>query len=40
MKPDPMDFALEIDPKEFALSLMKYYDPHTYEMVFMSDDQE
>ncbi len=26
--------ALEVDPKEFALSLMKYYDPHTFELVF------
>ena len=26
--------ALEIEPREFAITLMKYYDPHTYEMVF------
>ena len=26
--------ALEVDPKEFAIELMKYYDPFTYEMVF------
>ena len=26
--------ALEIDAREFALSLMKYYDPHTFELVF------
>ena len=26
--------ALEIAPREFAIKLMKYYDPHTYEMVF------
>tara|TARA_Y100000589_G_scaffold331639_1_gene386071 strand:+ start:2101 stop:2406 length:306 start_codon:yes stop_codon:yes gene_type:complete len=26
--------ALEMDPREFAIKLMKYYDPHTYEMVF------
>ena len=26
--------ALEMDPREFAITLMKYYDPHTYEMVF------
>jgi len=26
--------ALEMEPKEFALTLMKYYDPHTFEMVF------
>lgn len=26
--------ALEMDPKEFAITLMRYYDPHTFEMVF------
>jgi transcriptional regulator with XRE-family HTH domain len=26
--------ALETDPREFAITLMKYYDPYTYEMVF------
>ena len=26
--------ALEMDPREFAITLMKYYDPYTYEMVF------
>ena len=26
--------ALEVDPREFAITLMKYYDPHVYEMVF------
>ena len=26
--------ALEMDPREFAIKLMKYYDPYTYEMVF------
>ena len=26
--------ALEMDPKEFASKLMKYYDPFTFEMVF------
>lgn len=26
--------ALEMDPKEFAIKLMKYYDPYTFEMVF------
>ena len=28
--------ALEMDPKEFAITLMRYYDPHTFEMVFGS----
>jgi transcriptional regulator with XRE-family HTH domain len=26
--------ALEIDPKELAVTLMKYYDPHSYELIF------
>ena len=26
--------ALEMDPGEFAKSLMKFYDPYTYELVF------
>lgn len=26
--------ALEVDPREFATTLMKYYDPYLYEMVF------
>ena len=26
--------ALEMDPREFAITLMKYYDPYTFEMVF------
>ena len=26
--------ALEMDPKEFALTLMKYYDPHTYSLIY------
>ncbi len=26
--------ALEMDPKEFAINLMKYYDPHMYDMIF------
>ena len=30
--------ALGIDPREFALSLMKYYDPHTFELVFEKGD--
>lgn len=32
--------ALEMAPREFAISLMKYYDPHTYDMVFSSLDDE
>jgi transcriptional regulator with XRE-family HTH domain len=28
--------ALEMDPKEFAISIMKYYDPYTFEMIFGS----
>ena len=26
--------ALELDPKEFAIKLLQYYDPHSYEMIF------
>ena len=26
--------ALEMDPKEFALTLMEYYDPHTYKLIY------
>ncbi len=32
--------ALEMAPREFAINLMKYYDPHTYNMVFSSFDDE
>ena len=31
--------ALEVDPKEFAITLMRYYDPRTYELVF-GDERE
>jgi transcriptional regulator with XRE-family HTH domain len=31
--------ALEVDPKEFAINLMRYYDPRTYELVF-GDERE
>ena len=30
--------ALEMAPREFAINLMKYYDPHTYNMIFSSSD--
>ena len=26
--------ALEMDPKEFAITMMKYYDPHSFDMIF------
>ena len=26
--------ALEMEPREFAVNLMKYYDPFTYELIF------
>ena len=29
--------ALEMDPRDFAINIMKYYDPFTFEMVFGSD---
>lgn len=31
--------ALDMKPREFAITLMQFYDPHTYEMVFGSADQ-
>ena len=30
--------ALEMDTREFAITLMKYYDPHSYELIFNADD--
>ena len=29
--------ALEVDPREFAINLMQYYDPYTYHLVFGSE---
>lgn len=29
--------ALEVDPREFALTLMQYYDPHTYKLIHGDD---
>jgi transcriptional regulator with XRE-family HTH domain len=26
--------ALEMDPKEFAITMMKYYDQHSFDMIF------
>jgi transcriptional regulator with XRE-family HTH domain len=26
--------ALEMDPKEFAITMMKYYDRHSFDMIF------
>ena len=26
--------ALEMEPREFAFSILKYYDPHTFDMLF------
>ena len=31
--------ALEVDTREFAIRLMKYYDPHSYELIFDEDPQ-
>jgi hypothetical protein len=28
--------ALEMDPKDFAVKLMKYYDPYLYDMIYSS----
>jgi transcriptional regulator with XRE-family HTH domain len=30
--------ALEMDPREFAINLMKYYDPHSFSMIFGPDE--
>jgi transcriptional regulator with XRE-family HTH domain len=30
--------ALEMDPREFAINLMRYYDPHSFDMIFGADD--
>lgn len=29
--------ALEMEPRELAMNLMKYYDPHTFELIFPND---
>ena len=29
--------ALEMDPREFAVNLMKFYDPHMYDMIYGSN---
>jgi transcriptional regulator with XRE-family HTH domain len=31
--------ALEMEPKEFATMLLRYYDPHSYEMIFGGSDR-
>ena len=30
--------ALEMNPREFAINLMKYYDPYTFDMIFGSNE--
>ena len=30
--------ALDMEPREFAINLMKYYDPFTFEMIFGSSE--
>lgn len=32
--------ALEMEPREFAINLMKYYDPHSFDMIFGADESE
>jgi transcriptional regulator with XRE-family HTH domain len=29
--------ALEMNPREFAMNLMQYYDPYMYELLFVSE---
>jgi transcriptional regulator with XRE-family HTH domain len=40
--PDRLIFwarALEVDPREFATTLMQFYDPHTYRLVFQENNE-
>ena len=30
--------ALEMNPREFAIKLMQYYDPYSYQLVFGAED--
>jgi hypothetical protein len=30
--------ALEMDPKEFAITLMQYYDPYSFDMIYGSEE--
>tara|TARA_B100000886_G_C20272932_1_gene427809 strand:- start:370 stop:675 length:306 start_codon:yes stop_codon:yes gene_type:complete len=31
--------ALEINPRDLAVALMKFYDPHTYKLIFHESDK-
>jgi len=31
--------ALDVNPREFATTLMQYYDPHTYRLIFCEDNK-
>jgi len=31
--------ALEMNSREFATNLMKFYDPHTYKLIFQNNDK-
>lgn len=31
--------ALSVPPREFAKTMMQYYDPHTYKLLFPSSDR-
>ena len=31
--------ALEINPRDLAVALMKFYDPHTYKLIFHENDK-
>ena len=32
--------ALELDPREFAIKIMEYYDPHSYELIYGSNKSD
>ena len=31
--------ALSVPPRDFAKTMMQYYDPHTYELLFSSNEE-
>ncbi len=31
--------ALEMDPREFAITLMQFYDPHTHRLIFQENNE-
>ncbi len=31
--------ALQIDPREFGITLMRFYDPHSYQLIFSKNNE-